>query len=239
VKRFSILIFFIVLTSSLLAQSYYPKSKGEIVKHKYYTLSYNENHEQANWVYYHITPQFINGKVKRRNKFKSDAKVKTKSATLSDYKASGYDRGHLCPAAAMKLNATSMQESFYMSNMSPQKPQFNRGVWKKLEAQVRKWTIIEKDLYVVSGPVFKDNMGTIGKNKVTIPGYYYKVIFDASKPCKMIAFILPNTGSKEGLSRFVVSVDRVEKETGIDFFSQLPDNIENSLENKSSIRQWR
>lgn len=238
-KRIYLALILTIAAITAYTQEYLPLSKGEIVKHKYYTLSYNEQYEQANWVYYHLTPSNINGKAKRSNSFKPDPMVSTKSASLNDYKASGYDRGHLCPAAAMKINSTAMQESFYMSNMSPQKPQFNRGIWKQLEARVRQWTLVEKNLYVVSGPIFKDNLGTIGRNKVCIPGYYYKVIFDASEPYKMIAFILPNKGSRDDLSKYVVSVDEIEKQTNIDFFSQLNDELENKLEASSDIYKWR
>jgi len=95
---------------------------------------------------------------------------------LADYKNSGYDRGHLCPVAAMKLNHTSMSETFFMSNISPQEPNFNRGIWKNIEALVREWGWNTKS-HVVSGPIFKDNKGSIGANKVTVPGHYYKVIY--------------------------------------------------------------
>jgi len=223
---------------SVNAQELLPKSKGFISKKSYYTISYNEKHEQPNWVYYELKPQFIKAKTKRSNKFKADKSIPSGSATLKDYKASGYDRGHLCPAAAMKLNAKAMSESFFMSNMSPQAPQFNRGVWKKLEAKVRKWVLSERRLYVVSGPIFKNNLGTIGANKVTIPGSYYKVIYDPTDTKKMIAFILPNKASSAKLSSFVVSVDKVEQAAGIDFFPALPDSIENKLEAKSNVRRW-
>jgi len=190
-------------------------------------------------VYYQLESSYLKGNVKRKNNFRADPSVRTGSATLADYKKSGYDRGHLCPAAAMKLNEKAMSETFLMSNMSPQKPYFNRGVWKKLEAQVRKWACAENMVYVVTGPVFKNNMGAIGKNKVTIPGYYYKVLYDATGSKKMIAFLLPNKKSAAPLQSFVVSVDKIEKITGIDFFSQLNDDVENRLEKVSSINSWK
>lgn len=125
-----------------------------------------------------------------------------------------------------------------MSNMSPQKPYFNRGIWKKLEAIVRNWVLKEKELYVVTGPIFKANYGVIGESKVTVPGYYYKVLYDPTGEQKMIALILPNEKSSRSLSSFAVTVDKLEEITGIDFFESLDDNIENKLESKSDIGKW-
>ncbi len=119
----------LTLTYSLSAQDLLPTSTtGQIVEHTYFTLSYSEDHEQAEWVYYELTPMLINGTQARTDNFRPDPKVSTVSAQLSDYKGSGYDRGHLCPAGDMKLNKTAMSETFYLSNMSPQEASFNRGI---------------------------------------------------------------------------------------------------------------
>lgn len=140
-----------------------PKSGGEIVKHTYYSLAYSEENEQAYWAYYQLTPEFINGGQARTDDFRADPAISTGSAALSDYKSSGYDRGHLCPAADMKLNKTSMSETFYLSNMSPQVAGFNRGIWSSVEDQVRKWALEFYGLDVATGPIFKDNLGSIGQ----------------------------------------------------------------------------
>lgn len=210
--------------------NYLPTSDNTIYHHTYYSLAYNEKHEQPDWVYYLLTKEFINGTAKRKNNFKSDPIISTESASLNDYKKSGYDRGHLCPAAAMKLNQTAMDETFYLSNMSPQIPGFNRGEWKKLEAQVREWTIEEDSILVITGPIFKNNIKSIGKNSVTVPGYYYKVLYDLTKPQKMTAFILPHLSKPKSFMQFQTTVNQVEQETGIDFFSILNDEIEEKLE---------
>lgn len=128
-------------------------------------------------MYYQLTPELINGSQARTDDFRADPAVSTGSASLDDYKGSGYDRGHLCPAADMALNKTSMSESFFLSNMSPQVAGFNRGKWSSVEDQVRKWTLEFDGLDVATGPIFKDNLGTIGTDKVTVPGYYYKVLY--------------------------------------------------------------
>lgn len=213
-----------------------PKSKGEIVKHTYYTLAYSEDDEQAYWVFYHLTPELINGTQARTDDFRADPAVSTGSATLIDYKGSGYDRGHLCPAADMTLNKTSMSETFFLSNMTPQNASFNRGIWSKLEDQVRTWALKCDGLYVATGGILSNPKGKIGINEVTIPASFYKVVYDETNG--MIGLIVPNEGSQKMLSEFVVSVDSVEVLTGIDFFSGLEDKVENQLEKEVKLSNW-
>lgn len=219
--------------------SYLPVPTKDLVRHAYYTLSYNEKYEQANWVYYILTDSMVvAGGQERTNKFKADPMVPTGSARSSDYTKSGYDRGHLCPAADMDFNRVAMEESFLMSNISPQAPDFNRGIWKDLETEVREWAKQKHKLYVVTGPVFSELKGTIGQDNVTVPGYFFKVIYDESKQPEMIAFVLPNQKSDRPLYDFVVKVDDLEKLTGFDFFSQLPDDVENRIEGKIELAGW-
>lgn len=216
-----------------------PVPSQNLVKHTYYTLSYNEKNEQANWVYYCLTDSMvIKGGQERSSSFKMDKLVPTESAKSSDYTKSGFDRGHLCPAADMDFSSTAMQESFLMSNISPQTPDFNRGIWKELEEKVRDWAMKEREIYIVTGPIFKDNKGIIGKEEVTVPGYFYKIIYDITDNSKVIAFVLPNEKSSRPLTDFAVTVDKAEELTGYDFFSQLPDNIENNLESKVQLAGW-
>ncbi|MFA9389323.1 MAG: DNA/RNA non-specific endonuclease [Prolixibacteraceae bacterium] len=215
-----------------------PVSSGQIIQHTYYTLAYSEANEQAEWVYYMLTPEMVAGNVKRKDDFREDPMVSTGSASLADYVGSGYDRGHLCPAASMSLNTASMSESFFMSNMSPQHPSCNRGKWKSLETQVRDWVNIEDTLYVASGAIFSNNKGTIGENRVTVPGYYYKVILDITKPYKMIAFIMPNEKMDNDIDYYVTTVDSIEALTSINFFPGIPDDLENDLESHSDFVKW-
>jgi len=238
-KKYIVSIFILFLAYCVQGQSLIPRSSNaSIIKKTYYTLCYNENNRQADWVYYELTYPMINGIAKRKNNFRVDKSIKNGASTPKDYLRSGYDRGHLCPAAAMKQNSLAMSETFYMSNMSPQKPYFNRGVWKKLEAKVRSWVHKGSSLYVVTGPIFKDNLGSIGKNKVTIPGYFYKVIYDPLHK-RMIAFVLRNKKSELSLKYFVTTVDKIEKLTNIDFFPELDDKLENKLESKVSLLGWK
>ncbi|MCK5835586.1 MAG: DNA/RNA non-specific endonuclease [Lentisphaeria bacterium] len=214
--------------------------KLQTVKRVGYALGYSEKYEQPLWVSYKLTKNEAQSKVaKRTNKFKADPKVSTESASLKDYRKSGYDRGHLAPAGDMAWSKQAMNESFYLSNMSPQVPKFNRGVWKKLESLVRKWSVIDEELYVITGPIFSKNPKVIGTNHVAIPTAYYKIVIDDKPPgLKAIAFILPNKGSKEPLSHFVVSIDQVEEITGLDFLNKLPKALEQKFERSKKTNLW-
>ena len=182
------LLFLFLALGSFADGRYIPVyDDGIRVDYKYYCLGFNKEHKQANWVYYELGSANLTGKASRKNDFRVDPKISRWSATPDDYKRSGYDRGHLCPAADMSFNAKAMSETFYMSNMSPQVPMFNRGIWKELEEHVRNRARKEK-LYVVTGPIFKSNKGAIGKGKVTVPGYYYKLFYSPAKQ-QMIAYV--------------------------------------------------
>jgi len=214
-------------------------SKDKIITHTGYSLLYNETHEQANWIAYDLTAEETNKLFERTDNFISDPKVKTGTASDKDYEGSGYDRGHLAPASDMGWSSTAMAESFYYSNMSPQTPSFNRGIWKKLEELVRTWAVENNTVYVVTGPVLTNGLQTIGPNKISVPNYYYKVILDYSEPnIKGIGFILPNIGSKEQLQYYAVTIDSVEKFTGIHFFPLLPDDQEELIEKTLCIKCW-
>jgi len=180
-----------------------------------------------------------NTEAKRVNNFRQDSMVITGSATPQDYAHSGYDKGHLAPSADFRWNEQAQSESFYMSNMSPQIHVFNAGIWKHLEDQVRKWALELDTLYVVTGPVLKSGLQTIGSNNVAVPEYYYKVVLDYKPPViEAVGFIMANEGSKEPLVTFAVTVDSVKKVTGVNFFPELPDSIETAVESKVDYAFW-
>lgn len=209
----------------------------QIVEHPGFTLAYCEKHEQAAWVAYELTADEIAGSVSRTDRFLEDKTIHTGSATDSDYKGSGYDRGHLAPAADMKWSEEAMRASFYFSNMSPQTPSFNRGVWKRAEEQVREWALQHNAVYVVTGPVLNKITTHIGNNKVSVPAYYYKTVLDKKKE-KAIAMLIPNQGSKAELLSFCISIDSLEALTGIDFFQRLPDKDEKHIESTCNPENW-
>ena len=228
-----------IFTAKHIDKGYlFPKpNTNQVVHHTKYSFSYSENDEQAEWVAYKLFKNSINTSIKRKSNFREDFKVITGSSTIQDYKNSGYDRGHLAPAKSMSFNDLTMSESFLMSNMSPQKPSFNRGVWKKLEEEVRGLLSISDSLYVVTGPVLKHPIGKIGENQVTIPRYYYKTIIRfTSKKLFGIAFLMKNEKSHKSLTSFTVSIDSIEKFTGLDFFNKLEIQTQNYIERNSNYR---
>jgi endonuclease G len=214
------------------------KDRSNVVKHKYYTLLYNEKHEQATWVAYQLDKKSVNGETKRADDFRPDPDVRTGSATPEDYRNSGYDRGHLAPAGDFKLNATAMSETFFMSNMSPQLHEFNAGIWESLESKIRSWVQKRNKVYVVTGPILENGLPTIGQqNKVSVPKEYFKVVYDPAKK-EMIGFIIPNRRSAKQLAAWAIKVDEIEKRTGLNFFPTLPDGLEEELESKVVQNDW-
>lgn len=212
-----------------------------IVEHEGYTLSYDEDIEQPKWVAYRLTAENIKKSVAdRKDNFRPDPDVRTGSATLADYKGSGYDRGHLAPAADFSWSQAAMDGTFFLSNMSPQDPSFNRGIWKKLEEQVRTWGLKDKELFVVVGPIVERGAKKIGKNKVAVPQRYYKIVLDISEPeVKAIGFIMNNEASSKGLMELAVTIDSIEKVTNLDFFPMIPDELENKLEGSINKNLWK
>jgi len=212
---------------------------GHIVKHDFLTLSYNEEYEQAEWVAHELRASHISRTNRKRPYFIYDPKVKTKSANYRNYKDSGYDRGHLCPAGDRKFSEKAFNETFFTSNISPQMHDFNSGIWNRLEQKTRYWVNKEKQLYVITGGILKDGLKTIGQEKVAIPKQFYKILLDYSKPeIKAIAFLIPHQDSNLPLYKFVVSIDEIERLSSIDFFPNLPDNLEDQLEKSSDYKNW-
>lgn len=219
--------------------SFFPTSTtGQIIIHDNYSLSYNESFEQAEWVFYELKREGLESNFKRPY-FIEDPKVKTRSADYKNYKNSGYDKGHLCPAGDMKFSKKAFDETFYTSNISPQKSEFNGGIWNRLENKIRYWSARDGKMYVVTGGVLKKGLKTIGREKVAVPEFFYKILLQENKDSyKMIAFLMPNEMSSRPLYEYVVAVDEIEKLTGIDFFPILPDSIENDLEKSSDYKAW-
>ncbi len=212
---------------------------GQIVHHEYYSLSYSEPHEQAEWVAYELKASHLSNANHKRPYFEIDDAVKSGAAHWRNYKNSGYDRGHLCPAGDRRFSQTAHDETFLTSNISPQKHDFNAGIWNRLEQKVRYWARKYDGVYVVTGGILKSGLKSIGSEDVDIPEQFYKIVLDYNngKP-KAIAFLLPHKDSDRPLYEFVVTIDKVEQLTGIDFFSELEDNDEDKLEASNSYKNW-
>jgi endonuclease G, mitochondrial len=220
------------------------KSSEQLVRHEGYTVRYDDALKVPVWVAYPLLAYELTGKAERdRERFTPDPAVEGGTALPSDYTRSGYDRGHLAPAGDFKFSQQMMRETFYMSNIAPQIPDFNRGIWRELEEQVRSWAYRDGGLYVVTGPVLQKNLPTIGKaNDVAVPEYFYKVILYCRNPdIRLIGFLLKNEPSNERLTEFVVPVSQIEEMTGLDFFPKIPDDLERRLERtqpREMVRKW-
>jgi len=217
---------------SLFAQDYSPvgASCDSLLQNTYYQICYSKNHKQAQWTGHWLTVESVNGPASRTNNFRPDTRV-SDPVMQNDYSKTGFDRGHLVPAGDMKLNKQAMSETFFMTNMSPQRPRFNQGIWAQLENGVRDMVRKMGRAYVVTAPILKANLPRI-RSGVSIPERYYKIAYFPDAGI-MRAYLIEND-NQNGVSytHFQVSVDQIETETGLDFFSQLPDSIEDTLESE-------
>ena len=204
-----------------------------------FAVGYSNRHRQALWVCYHLTAEQLKGRqVKRSGKFRADPLVKFRPVHPREYDRTGFDRGHLAPAADMSYSQQTMEHSFFMSNISPQLPGCNRGIWKRLETLVRYWAKREQRLYVITGPVLVGAVRTMGDTEITVPDAFYKVLLDMTPPFKMIGFLVPNRASRRPVRAFAVTVDEVEATTGMDFFNNLEESLEAMLERQAEINDW-
>ncbi|MFT5981718.1 MAG: endonuclease G [Ulvibacter sp.] len=227
--------------TSAFDDSFLPTSTtGVIVKHAYYSLSYSETHEQAEWVAYELKKEHLKKNNFERPYFVEDRSVKTKSANYKNYKNSGYDRGHLCPAGDRKFSYNAYHETFLTSNISPQNHDFNAGVWNSLEQKIRFWAEKFDGVYVITGGVLKNGLKRIGEEEVAVPQEFYKIVIDVSEGgYKAIAFLIPNRPTDKSFYEYAVAIDEIEHKTGINFFSNLSRNIEKELESSNTMKPWR
>ncbi|MBY5957266.1 DNA/RNA non-specific endonuclease [Membranicola marinus] len=229
-------------TSEPVTATYWPESNLPVIQHSTFTLTYDEEHEQAKWVAYVLTKKELNRQfVDRTDWFEMDEAIPTGSSEYYDYKGSGYTKGHLIPSADRAWNRAVNEETFLMSNISPQAYNFNGGVWRELEENVRDWARSNDRLYIVTGPIIGKSTKTIGENQVTVPERFFKVILDFDEPeLKAIGFIIPNAATDLPLSEFAMPVRSVEEQTGIDFYNQLiqSDSLEKVLESNFELNLW-
>lgn len=215
-----------------------------IIRHTGYTLSYNVKTNCPNWVAWELTKDEVNANVaKRGNDFRGDAKVPEKNRVEAfEYRGSGYDRGHMCPAGDMKWSENAMSDCFYMSNICPQVAELNQKWWEHLERACRRWANNEGKVYVCCGPIYsKGKARYIGNDlKIMVPDKFFKVVLSLRPGNeKAIGFIYNNDGSKQAMADVVVTVDEVERLTGYDFFYMLDDKLEERLEKVSNLSKWK
>jgi len=235
---------FFLSASTVNAQSFdylpAPVGSNQIIEYTQFTLSYNNTHEQADWVAYELTKAEAEMSRTRCNCFEEDEDITYGSAVDDDYGNTGFDRGHLAPARDNNMSDLANEESFLFSNMSPMVPSFNQEIWESLEEWVNDKAEEYGTLYVVTGPVFVNNLGSIGSNDVTIPGYFFKAVmrFDENDNPQMMGFIIPNLGWTGIFSDYTVPINTIETLTGLDLFPALVDSKEGRYEASEYTRQW-
>lgn len=237
-----VILFLILNVANSFASLHSCKPNNKQIQHEYYSLCYNYKYKLSSWTSYTLTSKMLKGSANRVDAFKADPMLaKSESPTrANDYKYTGLDRGHLVPAGDMKVSETAMKESFFMTNISPQTPSFNRGVWKRLENKIRKIAKQEEIIQVITGPIFSFKKQLKKHRNLLIPKQYYKIVYIADqKHPKMIAFLLNNTKSNLYLDDFVVTVDEIETLTGIDFFQNLDYKIQEQLESSLEQITWK
>lgn len=220
----------------------YPGGRCSLLVKEFYVICSDLQRKVPEWVTYHVTRANLHGDAVRTDDFRPDPELAPgERAELEDYRNSGYDRGHMAPAADFKRSAAAMSATFLLSNMAPQRPNLNRRMWERLESAVRQLTEAHGSLWIFTGALYLDSAeqpagpaGFIGPNNVAVPTHFFKVILceHPSGTHEMFAFLMPNQLEPlAGQPRdYAVSVDRVEALSGLNFFSALPDSEEDRLE---------
>lgn len=212
----------------------------QLIRHLGYTVSYNPNWLIPNWVAYELTDSETGGEMERTNKFVPDPLVEGDPVVTADYKNSGYDRGHMAPAADMKWSEQAMRESFYMTNICPQNHNNNAGDWKALEELARDWAHRYGSIYIACGPIVAPDYPTIGTTRrIAVPERFYKVFLRPTDTgWTGIGFVMDNRAGSRPLMTYMQTVDEVESLTGIDFFYLLPDSLEAQAESTLTLDDW-
>lgn len=207
---------------------------GQLIEHTGFTLQYDADFKTPQWVSWELTAEETQGSVPREDTFRPDPKVRGAKAYHKDYSNSGYDRGHIAPAADMKWSAQAMEESFYTSNICPQNRNLNRGDWKDLEELTREWAVRTGRVSVTAGPIYRSSSPSrIGNNRVGVPDAFYKILLTNYPESPVAyAFIFENEVGSRPLRSYLRTVDEVEEETKIDFFSSLPEEVEKRIESE-------
>lgn len=216
-----------------------PSLASQIKEYTGFTVNFNSDNHTPNYVGWELLAEELDGEISRSNNFWYDADIDG-CPDIPDYKRSGYDRGHLYPAADAKWDPQSMADCFSFANMTPQCHSLNSGAWKTLEDKERIWAKRDNRLIIIAGPVYTpSDTKRIGKIGVRVPSGFFKVMLapDVENP-RAIAFIYPNDIAPGNMQNYSMSVDEAETITGFDFFSALPDSIENIIESRSSFKEW-
>lgn len=230
-----------IIQDTLLFAAKLENRSEQLLTRTGYVTSYNKDYKIPNWVGWILTDDHTSGPYKRNGlQFHEDEDVDYPRATHFDYMQSGYDRGHMCPAGDNKWNRDAIEETFLMTNICPQDGNLNKGDWNELENKCRSWAKKMGKIYIVCGPIlYNKEHKRIGKSKVTVPEAFFKIVLCLEGNPKGIGFIYKNQSGNNNMNSYVNSIDQVERITGIDFFSNLDENIQNIAEAQCNLEEWR
>ncbi len=209
----------------------------QVIDHAAFSLGYDNDWEQARWVAHHLTAAQVRAKgLPRSDDFRPDPLVRDQSADGADYRRSGYSRGHLAPSGDLNYDQLAMSESFYYSNICPQRSEHNGGVWRELEELVREWTVRHGELYIVTGPIMASSIARVGPNRVAVPDAFYKVLL--APDGEAIGFVVPHQLQTLPLTAFAKTIDEVEAATGLDFFTEMEHLATPASEATFDLSEW-
>ncbi len=231
----------VVVSSNDLLKVLEPQDlNSEMLEYCGFTVAFNKAMHQPNYVAWELSPEHCDGPYSRKDsEFKSDERVDG-CAQLVDYRNSGFERGHMAPAADMKWSKQAMDDCHYLTNICPQNGRLNGGAWATVERSCRKWAEKYGNLYIVAGPILTDRLTrSVGETPVPVPERFFKIIIaPEANPPMGIAFLMPNGHVNGGAQQTVTTIDQIETITGYDFFSALPDDIESTIEAQHSMAAW-
>lgn len=216
-----------------------PSVPAQIKEYEGFIVSFNKDNKTPNWVAWELLGTETEGEGTRTNKFWTDEEVEG-CADTRDYRGTGFDRGHMMPAAEQKWSPEAMHDCFSLANICPQDHSLNSGAWNTLENKERAWARRDSMLLIAAGPIYEatDTMH-IGKNRVRVPSAFFKVLAaPKANPPRGIGFIYPNMSAPGSMRVYAMPIREVEKATGLDFFSALPDSLENLIETSTSFSEW-
>lgn len=204
-----------------------------------FTVMFNPDNHTPDWVGWELLGNETDGESSRSNKFWHDDEVRGCGFT-EDYRNAGFDRGHLCPAADQKWSPEAMQDCFVLTNIAPQDHALNSGAWSTLEKKERLWAKRDSAIVIVAGPVYRDDdRQRIGSTGIRVPSAFYKVLLAPyTDSPRAIGFIYPNMKCTGNMENYACTVDEVEELTGLNFFSNLPDSLENFVESHKRFKEW-
>lgn len=231
----SFLLFFTIsiYCEDKFLNDYIPENSSKIIKYNVITLSYNEICKIPEWTMYRLSKERSSSNFARREGFDFKPDKNVKCASNIDYKNSNYDKGHMVPAEDMRDNSQNLAETFMLTNVCPQLPDFNRGIWKDLEILIRNFVEKEnRNVLIITGTLFNASLEikTIGTNKVTIPHYFFKIVYDYENK-KGIAYLIPQNYTSKDLRDYEIRISELESKINLIFFKEGSLNIKRLIFN--------